>query len=137
MLRLLIRICKYFWAFPNTLLGLGFLLPTLLSGGGVRVERGVIEIHGGFTRFFLSRCLLVGAAALCLGHVILGRDRDCLDRSRDHEHVHVRQYERWGPFFLPAYVISSFRAWSRGGHFYLDNRFEQEAYSWEDETPGK
>ncbi len=133
-MRPLIRFWKYFWALPNTLFGLSFLLPTLLSGGGVRLERGVIEIHGGFTRFFLTRRLMVSAAAMCLGHVILGRDRACLDRSRDHEHVHVRQYERWGPFFLPAYVLSSIRAWRRGHHFYLDNAFEQEAYSWEDQN---
>ena len=49
-------------------------------------------------------------------------------RARDHEHVHVRQYERWGPFMLPAYFLSSFLAWRRGGDYYLDNRFEREAY---------
>jgi hypothetical protein len=124
----LIGVLKYLWALPNTLLGMSFIPLTLASGGRVRVERGVIEVYGGFTRFFLSRCLLIGAAAMCLGHVILGRDRDCLNRSRNHEHVHVRQYERWGPFMLPAYFFFSFLAWRRGEHFYRDNRFEREAY---------
>jgi hypothetical protein len=119
----------YLWAAPNTLVGLLFVLPALVSGGRVRAERGVVEIHGGFARFFLRRCLMIDAAALTLGHVILGQDRRCLDQSRDHEHVHVRQYERWGPLFLPAYFLSSFLAWRRGGHFYLDNHFEREAYS--------
>ena len=124
----LARPAGYVWAAPNTLLGLAFLVPAVLTGGGVRVERGAVEVYGGFARFFLRHCLFVRASALCLGHVIVGQDRDCLDHSRDHEHVHVRQYARWGPFLLPAYLLSSVLAWRRGGHFYFDNRFEKEAY---------
>jgi hypothetical protein len=70
---------------------------------------------------------MVGAAAMTLGHVIIGRDLSCLDACRDHEQVHVRQVERWGPLFLPAYVLASLWAWSRGGHYYHDNRFEIDA----------
>jgi hypothetical protein len=124
------RLLGYAWAFvPNTLVGLLFVPAVLLTGGRVRAERGVVELHGGFARFFLRRCLLINASALTLGHVILGQDRACLDHARDHEHVHVRQYARWGPFFLPAYFVSSYLAWRRGDDFYLDNRFEREAYS--------
>lgn len=119
---------RYLWALPVTALGLTLVVPTLLSGGRVRVERGAIEVYGGVTRFFLRRCLAVEAAAMCLGHVILGQSRACLDGARDHEHVHVRQCERWGGLFLPAYFLSSYLAWRRGGHFYFDNRFEREAY---------
>jgi hypothetical protein len=137
VIRHFLKFLKYVWAFPNTLLGLCFIPLTLLSGGRVRGERGAIEVYGGFTRFFLSRCLFIGAAAMCLGHVILGRDRRCLDRSRNHEHVHVRQYERWGPFMLPAYFLSSFLAWRRGRHYYLDNRFEREAYDHEKTSPSE
>ena len=126
--RPLLRPFAYLWAAPNTVLGLLFLAPTLLSGGRVRAERGAIEVYGGFARFFLRHCLFVKASALCLGHVIVGQDRDCLDHSRDHEHVHVRQYERWGPLMIPAYFLSSFLAWRRGEHFYFDNHFEREAY---------
>lgn len=86
-------------------------------------------MHGGFTRFYLRRLLLIKPAALTLGHVVLGQDRDCLDRTRLHEHVHVRQYERWGPAFLPAYFLSSAIVWWRGGNFYFDNMFEKEAYA--------
>lgn len=128
MTRLLTAPAAYLWASPNTLLGLAFLFPTLLTGGRVRAERGAVEIHGGFARFVLRRCLLIEASALTLGHVIVGQDRACLDHSRGHEHVHVRQFARWGPFMLPAYFLSSFLAWRRGGHFYFDNRFEKEAY---------
>jgi hypothetical protein len=126
-----LQLLKYIWALPNTMLGLSFIPLTLITGGKVRIERGAIEVYGGFTRFFLSRCLLISAAAMCLGHVILGQDRSCLNRSRDHEHVHVRQYERWGPFMLPAYILSSFLAWRRGDHYYLGNHFEREAYEFE------
>jgi hypothetical protein len=28
-------------------------------------------------------------------------------QTRQHEHIHVRQCERWGPFFLPAYGVAS------------------------------
>jgi hypothetical protein len=65
---------------------------------------------------------------MTLGHVILDGGEHCLGRSRDHEHVHVRQYERWGPFFLPAYVAASAIVWYRGQHPDLDNHFEREAF---------
>jgi hypothetical protein len=137
VVRYLIQFLKYIWALPNTLLGLFFVPLTLITGGKVRIECGAVEVYGGFARFFLRRCLLIDAAALCLGHVILGRDRDCLDKSRNHEHVHVRQYERWGPFMLPAYFLSSFRAWRRGDHYYLGNSFEREAYENESVNPAE
>ena len=68
------------------------------------------------------------AAAMTLGHVIIGRDEWCLDSSREHELVHVRQYERWGPLFIPAYLSSSLYLWLRGRDAYFDNPFECEAY---------
>lgn len=128
MLPTLLMPLRYLWALPVTLLGLSFVLPTLLSGGRVRAERGALEVYGGFARFFLRRCLAIQASAMCLGHVVLGQDREALEQTRDHEHVHVRQCERWGVFIIPAYLLSSFLAWRRGQHFYFDNRFEREAY---------
>ncbi len=67
------------------------------------------------------------ARAMTLGHVILGRDLACLNECRNHEMVHVRQAERWGPLFLPAYVLASLWAHLAGGHYYWDNRFEIDA----------
>ena len=128
MLRLVTLPFRYLWALPVTLLGVPIALLALVTGGRARVERGALEVHGGFARFFLLRCLAVKASAMCLGHIVLGQDRECLDHSRDHEHVHVRQCERWGAFIVPAYLLSSFLAWRRGDHFYFDNRFEREAY---------
>jgi hypothetical protein len=69
------------------------------------------------------------AAAMTLGHVILGRDAECLASCREHEHVHVRQYERWGAFFIPAYLGASVYCWLRGYDAYFDNPFEREAYA--------
>jgi hypothetical protein len=101
---------------------------TLASGGRVQVRRGALEFHGGFARWMLVR--VARASAMTLGHVILGRDDACLEFCRDHEQAHVRQVERWGPMFLPAYLACSVWEWSRrreGRHFYWDNYFERDA----------
>lgn len=66
---------------------------------------------------------------MTLGHVILGVTAADLDQVRYHEWVHVRQYERWGPFFLPAYLGASAYLWIVGQHPYLDNPFEREAFT--------
>ena len=116
----------YGWAAPTTCLGLLVGALTLLSGGRGRVRQGTLEFHGGFTTWLLDRTP-IRAAAMTLGHVILGLDGDWLDRLRPHEQVHVRQAEIWGPLFLPAYGLASLWAWTRGGHAYLDNWFERDA----------
>ncbi len=121
----------YLWSLPTTAIGLCLGMPALVSGGRMRWVDGVLEIHGGFVMHFLSEWTLLegGASAMTLGHVVLGRDRDCLNWSREHERVHVRQCERWGPLFLPAYGIASLVVKLRGGNPYLDNPFEREAYA--------
>jgi hypothetical protein len=48
---------------------------------------------------------------------------------RAHEQVHVRQYERWGPFFVPAYLASSLWQGLCGRHLYRDNHFERPAFA--------
>lgn len=66
---------------------------------------------------------------MTLGHVILGQDEICLAQSREHEHVHVRQVERWGIFFFPAYLGASAWLWLRGDpNPYYNNPFEKEAF---------
>jgi hypothetical protein len=65
---------------------------------------------------------------MTLGHVVIARTRDDLERSRRHELIHVAQYERWGPLFVPAYLACSAWQWARGRDAYLDNPFEEEAY---------
>ncbi len=106
-------------------------LAGLATGGRAAVVWGVVEVRGGIVTWLLRRGSpwMGPIAAMTLGHVILGRDQECLDRSRLHEHVHVRQYERWGPLFLPMYLGASVWCWVRGFDPYLDNPFEQEAYA--------
>ena len=121
---------RYAWALPATLLGL-----VVIVAGCWRVRvsiiDGVLEAHGPAVAWGLRRLTLLehGADALTLGHVVLGVDAASLDWTRAHERVHVRQYEAWGPLFVPAYVASSLWAQWRGGHFYFDNPFEIEAFS--------
>jgi hypothetical protein len=66
---------------------------------------------------------------MTLGHVVIGRDAVSLENTRSHERVHVEQYERWGPLFVPAYLLASLWAIARRRHPYFDNAFEQEAFS--------
>ena len=120
----------YLWTFPTTLVGLLFLPLALLTGGRAQLVDGVVEIHGGVVRLFLRRFVILkgGTSAMALGHVVLGQDRDALEWSRPHERIHVRQCERWGPLFLPAYVLASLWMLLRGRSPYRDNPFESEAY---------
>ncbi|MDQ4142894.1 MAG: hypothetical protein M3198_03975 [Actinomycetota bacterium] len=64
--------------------------------------------------------------AITLGHVVLAVD-DLDLATLDHELAHVRQYERWGPLFVPAYLVASARARLGGGDAYRDNLFEVQA----------
>lgn len=121
---------RYLWAAPNTLIGCAAGSLALATGGRVRCVEGTLEFYGGGAAFLLRRCVPIrgGAMALTLGHVVLGRDAEVLDRCRCHEAVHVRQYERWGPVFIPAYLTASMLAWLRGGDPYRDNPFERAAF---------
>lgn len=117
------------WASPASLLGLLLGLAGLATAADVQLIQGVLEFSGGGVRWLLRHVpLLRGAAAVTFGHVILGQTRADLERCRRHEHVHVRQYERWGPVFLPAYLACSLWLWLRGRNWYLDNPFEVAAY---------
>jgi hypothetical protein len=107
------------WAGPVTAIGLALALLAAASGGRVQLRHGVVEAWGG-----VLRTLLTGGAAMALGHVILARNAECLERSRPHEMVHVRQYERWGPMLLPAYWLVGAWLWLRGYHPYLDHPWE-------------
>lgn len=125
------------WALPTTLLGIPFAPLALLTGGGVRLVDGVLEVHGGAVRWLLLHGTLLrgGVSAMTLGHVVLGLDREVLDRTRDHERVHVRQCERWGPLFIPVYLLASLWVLLRGGDGYRDNPFEREAFAVSDCRP--
>ena len=117
----------YFWASPASLIGVCVGTLGLLTGGGCQFRRGALEFHGGAVAWSLSR-LWIRARAMTLGHTILGLSLHDLEATRDHEHIHVGQYCRWGPFFIPAYLLCSVVLWCRGRNPYLDNPFEVEAY---------
>jgi hypothetical protein len=123
----------YLWAGPTSLVGLTVALLTAVSGGRVASSHGVIEASGGLARRLL-RSTPIRAQAMTLGHVVIGRDQASLERSRGHELVHVRQVERWGPLFFPAYLAASAWAWLCGRHYYRDNCFEREARQGERRT---
>src|SRR5262245_57624759 len=125
---MLSRAAIYLWVLPTSCVGLPFVAVSLLGGGAIRIVDGVLEIHGKWIAWALERLVPIpgGASAMTLGHIVIGRNQECLDRSRAHERVHVRQNERWGPLFIPAYFAASAIAWIRGQNAYRDNPFERE-----------
>lgn len=118
----------WIWASPGSLLGIVVGGIGLLSGGRIQVRDRTLEFHGAFVTWFLRRPAR-GAGAMTLGHIILGQNATTLDQARDHELVHVRQYELWGPLFLPAYGLCAVWLHLSGKHGYWDNPFEREAYA--------
>ena len=119
------RIAAYLWVFPYTIVGIAI---GLLLMGRFRLVDGVIEIHGVWVAAVLDR-LPVAAMALTFGHVVFGQTEKALNVTREHERVHVRQYERWGIMFGPAYLAASALLYLRGKDAYRDNPFEVEAYA--------
>jgi hypothetical protein len=109
------RLLRLLWAGPNSLIGLA-LAPFFRRR---RLRRGVLVCEGATW----PRRLGWRYRAIAFGHVVLSVDE--LDaRTFEHELVHVSQYERWGPLYLPAYGLASLQALVRGRHVYRDNRFE-------------
>jgi hypothetical protein len=126
---IVVRIAAYAWAAPNTALGAVFGLVMLCLGGRVCFVSGAAEFQGGLVaRAIVALPGPVRFGAITFGHVILGISHAKLCACREHEHVHVRQYERWGPFFLPAYIASSLWQIIRGRRAYRDNYFERQAF---------
>ncbi len=120
----------YAWAFPTTCVGLAATALTLLTGGRARWVEGVLEVHGGFSTWALRKLVPLpgGATAMTLGHVVIARDELAHDLTRAHERIHVRQCERWGPLFIPAYFLCALVAKLKGRDGYRDNPFEREAF---------
>lgn len=126
----MLTLLRMIWASPWSLVGCAFGLIGLITGGGVQVRCGVLEFHGGVLAWLLRHGpVRIEALAMTLGHTVLAQTPAALDTCRTHELVHVRQYERWGPLFVPAYLGASAWIWFRGGDPYRDNPFEREAYA--------
>lgn len=123
------RVIRYLWASPYTALGLVLGAVALLFGARWRTHLGVLEFFGGRLGTVLARLPQpLAFSAMTLGHVVLAVDRSAMAQLRAHERVHVRQYEHWGPFFLPAYLLSSLLQLLRGRNPYRENHFERQAY---------
>ena len=125
----MVKLILVVWAGPNSLIGLTVGFVGLLTGGKVQCRRGCLEFYGGIVEKWLER---LDVAGMTLGHTILGQTANGLRIVRTHEHVHVRQYERWGPLFLPAYLGWSAWLWWQGKDYYRLNPFEVEAYGIDD-----
>ena len=134
-----LRVLAVVWASPTTLIGLLFLSVGVATGGRAARVRGVLEAHGGWLRWALTRLPVGrgGAAAVTLGHVVLATSAAALAATRTHERAHVAQCERWGPLFLPAYAIASLSALARGADAYRGNRFEREAIAAESDDAAR
>src|SRR5690348_7634620 len=114
---------RYLWAAPATAVGLVLAALACALGAKTRLVGGVLEVAGGRTARLAARSNFV---AITFGHVVLGLDGRLLEEDRAHEHAHVRQYERWGIFFFPLYLLSSAIQLARGRRAYRDNAFERE-----------
>jgi hypothetical protein len=93
------RLLRYVWALPNTVLG---LVLGLLSFRIPRVDEGIIVFEGrplGFL-WIIARMRREGVT---FGHVVLTA-APLRGAVRRHELEHVWQYERFGPVYIPAYL---------------------------------
>ena len=106
------------WAAPASLLGLA--LATTFDKRFV--TQGMLLAEGASW----PRKLGWRYRAITLGHVVLAVD-ELEPAVIDHEAVHVRQFERWGPLLFLLYPLASLGAVLSGGHHYRDNLFERQA----------
>ncbi|MGI5837693.1 MAG: hypothetical protein ACOX87_14540 [Chloroflexota bacterium] len=122
MFRSIRLLARYLWASPNTLLGIA---AAIASFSIPRRAGSILTCHSnrGFAHWFLTRR---GYCAVTLGHVVLMTSQAKPD-VLGHEMVHVRQEERWGPFYLPVYCLSMLITRLHGKDPYWDNPFEIEA----------
>jgi hypothetical protein len=133
---MLVQIAKVVWAAPCSAVGLVLGAAVLLLGGKARHSFGTLEFafrdsEGSCGRLAQS----LPFRAITFGHVIIAISEQELDRSHEHELVHVRQYERWGLAFFVAYPTSSIWQLLKGRNAYLDNYFEVQARSLSSERP--
>lgn len=121
-----LQLIKYLWVAPITCIFLPLIPLAYCIGGSFAIHSGVIEISGGKLGQRLNKGLpLFGsAAAITLGHIVLGISPYYLNRTRVHEREHVRQFERWGFLFPLIYLGAGLWVWSKGKRFYLDNPYE-------------
>ena len=104
------------WSLPNSVIGVLF---AVLSLALPRPRDGLLvaQSRRGLAYLFLTRR---GFGAVTFGRVITSAI-PITPRLLVHESHHSRQYEVFGPFFLPVYL------WLHARHGYSDNPLEREA----------
>ena len=121
---------KYLWAAPCTAVGVVLGTPLLCAGASIRLQAGVVEIaFNGKGRGIAGLLDRLPFSAVTFGHVVLAVTHKEHARLREHERVHVRQYEVWGPLLFLLYPASSLFQVLRGRHAYYDNCFEIQAHA--------
>jgi hypothetical protein len=124
----LVRLPRYLWAAPCSIVGLVFVGFAVFFGAKAQVREGTLQVTGGRLATSISRLpTRLRILAFTNGHVIFAISQGAMDTYRAHELVHVRQYERWGPLFPILYLGSSLVQRWKGRDPYFSNRFEREA----------
>lgn len=123
-----VRLLRFIWALPCTMLAVIPGVVTLLLGGSFRRVGHTIEVAIRHSQEQVPRWMSkYPFGAITLGHVIIGQSHELLAVLRPHEQVHVRQCELFGPLFLIAYPLASLWALFRGRKPYEENAFELQA----------
>jgi hypothetical protein len=123
------RLLRTAWrALPGDLLGLLVIRACGISGGSRQIRVGdttadLVE-HPNVARYLDHGAMPIRAQTL--GRYVFARE-PLPPEFVEHELEHVRQWERLGPLFLPAYLASSVSALVRRRHPYWANRFEAAA----------
>ena len=121
---------RYLWPAPWTLLALALGWPASFAGATLQRRGNIIICYGGpLTKLLRAVPIPGGAGAITFGHTVLAQNKACADHSYEHELIHVGQYERWGIFFVPAYLLASLILILRHRDPYYENPFEKEAFA--------
>ena len=119
---------KYIWVLPASAIGMCAAGIACVIGAQIRSVSGVLEVSLAPRNTVLYKAVTCLAfEAITLGHVVIACSAQAQAAHREHERVHVAQYELWGPFFLVAYPLESLFQLLQGRQAYLDNRFEMAA----------
>jgi hypothetical protein len=126
----LAQMARIAWAAPCSAVGLAFGALIVLFGGRLRRSSGIVEVTWRDNRESCGRLAnSLRFRAITFGHVVVAVTARELRNMREHELVHVRQYEHWGLAFLVAYPVSGVWQLFRGRGAYRDNFFEVQARS--------
>ncbi len=128
------RAALWLWALPLTLcalplwLGMRFFKPNkALAQLNIAGAAPVFVAYGAPAAWLLKHHPYGEMDAMAVGSCVFARDAQALQRTLQHELVHVEQALHWGALFPLAYILCS--AWSaaHGRNAYADNYFERQA----------